>query len=177
MRRTISFIIALSLTGSILLLGRSAEAQRTEVYAITNARIVPITGPVIERGTVVIKDGKIAAVGKSVSIPGGAHVINAQGMWVYPGMVDSGTTIGLTEVGAVAATNDSTEIGDFNPQVKAIVAVNPESEIIPVTRVNGITTVLTVPRGGDLFRTGGADQPGGLDVGRDAAGSAGGHPL
>jgi imidazolonepropionase-like amidohydrolase len=147
-RSVLVLIIAL---GILPALPRSnAWAQRGETYAITNARIVPITGPVIERGTVVIRDGKIAAVGRNVSIPAGARVINAQGMWVYPGFIDSGTTIGLTEIGQVPATVDVNEIGDFNPQLKAIVAVNPSSEIIPVTRVNGITTVLTTPRGGIL---------------------------
>jgi len=150
MKRNICFIISLVLTCHILLLSQRAEAQRKEVYAITNAKIVPITGPVIEGGTVVIKDGKIAAVGKNVSVPGGAKVINARGLWVYPGMIDSNTVIGLTEVSSVAATTDVSEIGDINPQVKAIIAINPASEIIPVTRVNGITTVLTVPRGGLL---------------------------
>lgn len=147
-------ILSLSMAVHVLwLLGSaplSVDAQRPDIYAITNARIVPITGPVIERGTVVIRDGRIAAVGRGVSIPAGARVINAQGMWVYPGMIDSNTTIGLTEIGQVAATVDVNEIGDFNPQLKAIIAVNPESEIIPVTRVNGITTVLTAPRGGVL---------------------------
>jgi imidazolonepropionase-like amidohydrolase len=150
MRRKISSLILLVTTCPVLLLGASVSAQRRDVYAITNAKIAPISGPVIERGTVVIRDGKIAALGANVSVPGGAQVINAQGLWVYPGMIDSNTTIGLTEIGQVAATNDMSEIGDFNPQLKAIVAINPESEIIPVTRVNGITTVVAMPRGGLL---------------------------
>ncbi len=137
--------------GILLLLPFSGvRAQRGEIYALTNARIVPITGPVIERGTIVIREGKIAAVGRNVSIPAGARVIDVRGMWVYPGFIDSGTTIGLTEIGQVAATVDVNEIGDFNPHLRAIVAVHPASEIIPVTRVNGITTVLTAPRGGIL---------------------------
>jgi imidazolonepropionase-like amidohydrolase len=146
MKRGLSIITVVICLG---LWGRSL-AQRTDIYAITNARIVPITSPPIERGTIVIRDGKIAAVGRTVAIPAGARVINAQGMWVYPGMIDSSTTVGLTEIGQVAATVDVTELGDINPQLKAIVAVNPESEIIPVTRANGITTVLTAPRGGVL---------------------------
>jgi imidazolonepropionase-like amidohydrolase len=148
MRKVMGLILIGGLVFALSL--RSARAQSGEVYAITNARIVPITGPVIERGTIVIRGGKIAAVGRNVSIPAGARVINAQGMWVYPGFIDSGTTIGLTEIGQVPATVDVNELGDFNPQLRAITAVHPASEIIPVTRVNGITTVLTTPRGGIL---------------------------
>jgi imidazolonepropionase-like amidohydrolase len=152
MRQKISSLIVLVTTCAVLLLGAGANAQRRDqnVFAITNAKIAPISGPVVERGTVVIRDGKIAAVGANVSVPSGAQVINAQGLWVYPGMIDANTTVGLTEIGQVAATNDMSEIGEFNPQLKAIVAINPESEIIPVTRVNGITTVVTMPRGGLL---------------------------
>jgi len=148
MRKAIGLILIWGLLSALS--PWSARAQSGEVYAITNARIVPITRPVIERGTIVIRGGKIAAVGQNVSIPAGARVINARGMWVYPGFIDSGTTIGLTEIGQVPATVDVNELGDFNPQLRAITAVHPASEIIPVTRVNGITTVLTTPRGGIL---------------------------
>src|SRR5438477_12312912 len=83
------------------------------VYAIRNARIVTVTGATIEKGTVLIRDGKIAAVGEQVSIPGNAKVIDGTGLSVYPGMIDSGTILGLSEVGAVNATVDTTELGDF----------------------------------------------------------------
>ena len=124
----------------------SVEAQNG-VYAIRNAKIVTVTGATIERGTVVIRDGKIAAVGDNVSVPANAKVIDARGMSVYPGLIDSGTTIGLTEIGSIRETQDITELGDFNPHMKAIVAIHMHSEIIPVTRANGTTTVLTSPRG------------------------------
>jgi len=119
-----------------------------EVYAVRNAKIVTVSGATIDRGTVLIRDGKIAGVGESVAVPGDAKVIEGRGLTVFPGMIDSGTTLGLTEVGQVTATVDTTEIGDFNPHVKALTAVHVESELIPVARANGITTVLTGPRGG-----------------------------
>jgi imidazolonepropionase-like amidohydrolase len=118
------------------------------VFAIRDARIVTVSGAVIPKGTVVVRDGRIAAVGESVTVPGDAQSIDATGLSVYPGMIDSGTTLGLVEVSAVNATVDTTELGEFNANAKAIIAIHPESELIPVARANGITTVLTSPRGG-----------------------------
>ena len=117
-------------------------------YAIRNAKIVTVTNGTIERGTVLIKDGKIAAVGANISVPKDAKVIDATGLSVYPGMIDSNTILGLSEVGQVNATVDTTELGDFKANMKALIAVNPNSELIPVARSNGVTTVLTCPRGG-----------------------------
>src|SRR6266540_4919257 len=73
---------------------------RPSVYAITNATIVPVTGPRIASGTVVIQDGKIAAVGAGVAAPAGAEVIDGKGLFVYPGLIDSGTRLGLVEIGS-----------------------------------------------------------------------------
>jgi len=149
MKRTIIVLFFFALALSLTYLNHGSSAQGNTV-AIKNARIVTVTGPVIEKGAVIIQGDKIADVGASVRIPSGAKEIDASGLTVYPGMINASTTMGLTEIGSVAATNDSSEIGEFNPQLKAIIAVHPESEIIPVTRVNGITTVLTAPRGGIL---------------------------
>ena len=134
---------ALALLG---LLATRALAQNNE-YLIRDAKIVTVTGATIARGSVHIKDGKIVAVGERVTAPATAKVIDARGLSVYPGLIDSGTTLGLTEVSSVQETRDITELGDFSADAKAIVAVNPNSELIPVTRANGITTVLTSPRG------------------------------
>jgi imidazolonepropionase-like amidohydrolase len=123
-------------------------AQSNEAYAIRNARIVTVTGGVIEKGTVVISNGKIAAVGANVNVPSNAKVIDATGLSVYPGMIDSGTTLGLEEIGSVAGGQDTSEIGDNNANIHVNVSVNASSTHIPVTRVNGITTALTAPQGG-----------------------------
>ena len=130
----------------LALLATRALAQNNE-YLIRDAKIVTVTGATIARGSVHIKDGKIVAVGERVTAPASAKVIDARGLSVYPGLIDSGTTLGLTEVGSVEETRDITELGDFPADAKAIVAVNPHSELIPVSRANGITTVLTSPRG------------------------------
>ena len=119
--------------------------------AITNATIVPVVGDRIPRGTVLIQDGRIAAVGANVSVPADAQVIDASGLFVYPGMIDAGTDMGLIEIGQGAAGGDDRrELGEFNPQDAALTAVNPFSEIIPTVRVNGITSTVTAPTGGQI---------------------------
>ena len=119
------------------------------VIAIRNARIVTVSGPDIENGTVVIRDGKIEAVGATVTVPAGARTIDGQGLSVYPGMIDAGTNMGLVEVPQGAnGTVDLSEVGDFNPNAKAIIAVNPHSAHIAVTRVEGVTNTVTMPTGG-----------------------------
>jgi imidazolonepropionase-like amidohydrolase len=121
--------------------------QAANVTVIRNAKIVTVTGAVIERGSVLIRDGKIAEVGARVAAPANAKVIDATGLSVYPGMIDCGTSLGLTEINSIQETRDTTELGDFNPHMRAIVAVQPHSELIPVSRANGITTAITRPSG------------------------------
>lgn len=118
-------------------------------FALTNATIETVTNGITE-GTLVIRDGKISGIGRDVRIPGDAQVIDCSGLFIYPGMIDAGTKLGLTEVGSISLTQDYNEVGDFTPHANALTAVNPNSVLIPVTRVNGVTTVLTVP-GSGLF--------------------------
>lgn len=118
-------------------------------YAIRNARIITVSGADIENGTIVIRDGKIAAVGTNVDVPAGAQTIEARGLFVYPGMIDAGTQMGLVEVGQGApGTVDTGEVGELNPNARAIIAINPHSAHIAVTRVDGITNALALPSGG-----------------------------
>ncbi|MEO5824418.1 MAG: amidohydrolase family protein [Gemmatimonadales bacterium] len=116
---------------------------------IRNARIVSVSAPVIENGSVVISGGKITAVGTSVSVPAGAQVIDGTGLHVYPGMMDAGTSMGLSEIPqGAASTVDNSETGRFNPNVQALNGFNPHSAHIGVTRVVGITQVVSRPSGG-----------------------------
>ena len=128
-----------------LLIGTTAWAQ---TYAIRNAKIVTVSGATIPNGNIIIQDGKISAVGPNIPIPKGANIVDGKGLTAYPGMIDPDTSIGLTEVGSVGATQDTTEMGDFNPQIKASAATNALSEHVDITRENGVTTVMTSPRGG-----------------------------
>ncbi len=129
--------------------GAETASSANTLYVIRNARIVTVSGATIENGSLVIRNGRIEALGTNVNAPSGAQEINAQGLSVYPGMIDAGTSIGLVEVGSGApGTVDLAETGDMNPNANAIVSVNPHSSHIGVTRFNGITTVLTMPQGG-----------------------------
>lgn len=128
----------------ILLLAIGAFAQ--ESLLIRNATIHPVTGPEVPNGSLLIEGGKITGIGGAkLAAPKGVKVIDAKGLHAYPGMINCATQIGLSEVGSVRETNDTNEIGEFIPQVRAIVAVNPETEHILVTRANGITGALTLP--------------------------------
>ena len=119
------------------------------LFAITGARIITVSGPEIENGTVVIRDGKIDAVGANVSVPSGARRIDARGLSVYPGMIDAGTAMGLIEIPQGASgTVDTAEVGDLNPNAKAIISIHPYSAHIGVTRVDGVTSVVSLPSGG-----------------------------
>jgi imidazolonepropionase-like amidohydrolase len=145
-----------ALAVALLLLCPAALAQSTipnstgrkGTTAIRNATIVPVSGPSIPNGTIVFADGVITGVGAGVPVPAAATVIDGTGLFVYPGMIDSGSNVGLVEMDSVPGTVDTAELGDFNPNAQAAVAINPHSEVVPVTRVNGVTHVLSVPEGG-----------------------------
>ena len=130
--------------------------QAPSVFAITHTKIVTLAGSPIEDGTLLIKDGKIAAVGANVEVPAGAQIIEGKGLQVYPGLFDPVTQMGLSEISAVGATVDTTETGSYNPDVVAATAVSPSSEHIPVTRASGITEVLAVPGSGGFDSAGNA---------------------
>jgi imidazolonepropionase-like amidohydrolase len=117
-------------------------------YFIRGARIVTVSGADIENGSVVISNGRITAVGAGVTAPAGAQEIDGRGLTVFPGMIDLGTNMGLLEVPAVGATADTQELGEMNPNASAVWSINPGSSHIDVTRVAGVTSVLSLPSGG-----------------------------
>ena len=106
-------------------------------------------GPTIDRGTIVVRGGRIEAVGPNVTVPAGAKVIDAAGGHVYPGFIDAATTVGLDEPGP-RGFDDVGEMLELNAQLRTRVAYHAESEAIPVARVNGITTVAVLQAGGLL---------------------------
>lgn len=145
---------SLILSFSSVAIGQSDGSQqnrtgRAGTFAILNARIVTVSGAVIENGTVVIQNGKITAVGATATVPAGAERIDGKGLSVYPGMIDAATNLGLAEIPQGAnATMDMQEVGTMNANAKAITGINPHSSHVNVTRVNGITTVNSGPGGG-----------------------------
>lgn len=116
--------------------------------AIVNATIYPMNAPVIKKGTIVFDDGKITAIGKDVDVPENAQKISGKKLHVYPGLFEPYSRIGLMEISAVRASNDYRETGSLNPNVLAHVSVNPDSELIPVTRSNGVLLTMSAPSGG-----------------------------
>jgi imidazolonepropionase-like amidohydrolase len=120
------------------------------VFYIKNATIHVGNGKVIEKGTIVVRDGKIEDVGENVSIPANAAVVDATGKQVYPGLILPVSNLGLIEVSAVRSTNDVRELGEFNPNVRSIVAYNTDSKVINTLRSNGILLANIVPQGSFL---------------------------
>ncbi len=145
----------------LVLIGQpsSLHAQSRQVPAppqsrpiiLHDATVHPVGAPVIERGYVIFAEGRITAIGSGPA-PKSARgaPVNAEGLHVYPGLIACDTRLGLVETGAVDVTNDHNELGDITPEARAIVAVNPDSEHIPVTRANGILTAMTAPGGGTI---------------------------
>lgn len=120
---------------------------RNGKFLLQNATVVTVTKGTLANTSVLLENGKIAKVGTNLSAEG-AEVIDCTGLFIYPGIIDGGTRLGLVEVSSVPETVDYSEIGNVVPNMQALTTVNPNSEAIGVTRVSGVTTVLTVPSGG-----------------------------
>lgn len=131
----------------VLLGGMAWKALAAPALLLTGATVHTVSGAALSPGQVLIKDGKIAAVGQRLD-GADAQAMDLAGQHLYPGLIALNTVLGLTEIEAVRATLDSTEVGeDFTPDVESWIAVNPDSELIPVTRANGITAFEPVPQG------------------------------
>ncbi|ANB18600.1 amidohydrolase family protein [Dokdonella koreensis] len=124
-----------------------AEAP-AETIVLIGADLHTISHGVIAGGQLLIRDGKIAALGPQVDVPAGARRIDLAGKRVYPGLIAANSILGLTEVSSVRATNDYSEAGASTPEVRAEVAVNPDTELWPVARANGVLSALVMPRAG-----------------------------
>ncbi len=120
----------------------------SSTYAIVGATVHPVDARNIRDGVILVKDGLIEAVGDDLDVPEDYEVIDAEGMHVYPGLIDAGTTLGITEIEQVNKTHDYSEGGQFQPDVRAGTAVNVDSELIPVARAGGVTMALLRPSGG-----------------------------
>lgn len=158
MRIQLLFIVALILIASVVFVGSGSDRPMASdqvpgpasdrPVVLTGGTIYPVAGEPIENGTLIFSDGKIVAMGTKIKMSEGAQVIDVTGKRIYPALIACGTQLGLVEIGAVRATRDQREVGDVNPNVRAEVSVNPDSEIIPVTRANGIGLAMSVPQGG-----------------------------
>ncbi len=131
----------------VMVLFVCAQEEGNKVL-IKNATIIPVEGEPLESGDLLIEGGKIAAIGDSIPAPAGAKIIDASGMFVYPGFIDAHTHLGLSEVSAIASTVDIREMGKENPELKVAWAINPQSVHFKISRINGTTTALVAPAGG-----------------------------
>jgi imidazolonepropionase-like amidohydrolase len=136
-------LIGILLTGAL-----AALAASNDTFLIRDADVYPVTAKEMKGVCVLIRDGKIAEIGPKIVPPKGMKVVEGKGLRVYPGMIDSDTNLGLAEIQSVRESVDTGELGEFMPQLRALVAVNPASEHFGVVRVNGITSVMTFPGGG-----------------------------
>lgn len=117
-------------------------------FLLKNVTVHPVSGPKLDGASVLVLDGKIAEVGAKVTPPKTKiRIIDGKGLHVWPGMINSGSMVGLSEIGSIRETNDTGELGTFDPQLRPIVALNPDSEHIPVVRANGITMTALLPAG------------------------------
>ncbi|MBA3855098.1 MAG: imidazolonepropionase, partial [Gemmatimonas sp.] len=147
-----------SIFGAVALLAVSATfasaqermpvAPQSQPVVLRGATIHTVTNGTITNGSIVMDGGKIIAIGQTVEIPRGARIVDVSGKHIYPGLVDAYSTVGIAEIGAVDVSNDIQEIGDFNPNVRAEVAVNAESRHIGTTRSAGVLVVFSTPGGG-----------------------------
>ncbi len=127
---------------------RMTVPPQSEPVALRGATIHTVTNGVIENGTILFENGLISAVGADIEIPSGTRIVDVTGKHIYPGLIDAYTTVGISEIGAVGVSNDVNELGDFNPNVRADVAVNAESRHIGTTRSAGVLVAMSTPGGG-----------------------------
>ncbi len=135
-----------TLTALVLLIaGTPALAERV---AYVGATLHPVSGPAIDNGTLLVDDGRIAAIGNSVELPDDATIVELDGRHLYPGLVHAGTVLGLTEIGSVAGTDDTTETGKINAAIRAEIAVNHDSMLFAPNVTGGLLTAHVMPTGG-----------------------------
>lgn len=128
------------------------EKQKHPI-ALVGGTIHTVSGSTLANGAILFDKGKITAIGEKIELPDSTEKIDITGKHVYPGLIAANTCIGLVEISAVRSTRDFAEVGDIKPNIRAESAINPDSEIIPVTRANGITIAHSIPMGGLISGT------------------------
>src|SRR5699024_4626921 len=132
---------------ALTLLIASAPAL-AESTAYVGATLHPVSGPPIENGTLLVSDGRIEAIGDQINLPDDVTVVELDGQHLYPGLVHAGTVLGLTEIGSVAGTDDTAEMGKINAAIRAEIAVNHDSMLFAPNVTGGLLTANVMPTGG-----------------------------
>lgn len=149
-RRIVLFVCLLTwifASGHVIAHDQVPGTPQTRPIIIRGATVHPVDAETIDQGDVLFDAGKITAVGQGIAIPGNAEIVDGKGMHVYPGLIESMTDLGLREISAVSESVDRTEFGNQNPNVRSWVAVNPDSELIPVARAGGLMIANVAPGG------------------------------
>ena len=149
-------LLIIYLAASVAVVAETALYQAAAIHTADRGTI--------ENGQLLVQDGRIVAVGKQVQAPPNTKTVNLGELQLYPGLIAATTSLGLTEINAVRATQDTTEVGEFTPDVEAWISVNPDSELIPVARANGYTHALVAPLGGVVTGTSGLIKTAGWGV-------------
>jgi imidazolonepropionase-like amidohydrolase len=148
--------IIISFTAFCLVLVATAQetvypaGPQNNTTVITNATVHVGNGQVLNNASVEFKNGKITRVGSNITPESGATIVNAQGKHVYPGLILTSSNLGLVEINSVRATIDTREVGDYNPNIRSVVAYNTDSKVINTLRSSGILLANIVPQGGIL---------------------------
>lgn len=151
MHYTITVVLALIISGLIAQAGEEIPGAKQRMpIALTNGIVHTASGPTLPSATVVFDNGRLTAIGPNAKAPANARVIDCKGKHIYPGFIAPHSTLGLVEIDAVRATRDIQETGQINPNARAETAYNPDSELIPTVRSNGILIVNSVPSGGHI---------------------------
>ena len=151
--KRIYILVSILVFSTLAVFGQQIRKAEKGIFLLKNATLHTISSGVY-KGDILLKDGIIAEIGTLIRNVQNATTIDCTGKHIYPGFIDSGSRLGLVEIDAVSVTNDFNELGDFVPHMKALTAVNPNAVAIPVTRVNGVTTVFAKPDGGTFPGTG-----------------------
>ena len=145
---TLLFAITMLFSHSLMAQNQTPAPPQNEPIALVGGTIHTLSGDVIENGTILFEEGKITAIGTSVNLPEGTRTEDVSGKYIYPGLIDAWSQMGIYEIGAVDMTTDINEQGTVNPNVMVERAFNPESRWIGVGRSAGVLTSITTPGGG-----------------------------
>src|SRR5690554_5644675 len=147
MKKLITAVVAASLSVTAAAHDLVPGAEQQQPILLQGGTLHTVANGMQANADLLFENGKIVAIGANLSVPENARVINISGKHVYPGLIALDTTLGLVEIEAVRATNDESEVGKITPEVSGHTAYNPDSEVIPTVRFNGITHAQIVPQG------------------------------
>lgn len=147
MKRLLTALTAVAVAATVHAHDMAPGEPQTQAILLQGGTLHTVANGTLENTDLLFEQGKITAIGDAIEVPSDARVIDVSGQHVYPGIIAMDTVLGLVEIEAVRATRDTDEVGPVHPEVSGHVAYNPDSEVIPTVRYNGITHAQVVPQG------------------------------